>query len=125
MVEHGHPSRQPIPFGLSLAAGGGLILMVTALGLGVTQGDAANGSVIGLLFITGLLLLIGGVVAWIAVTRPFDNFDDINVPKDTGHGHGHDAGHAEHEVLLPDGMTPTDTPVVTAGEGHAALTSGH
>jgi hypothetical protein len=117
----GHPSRQPIPFGLALTAGGGLILMILALGIGVLQGTSADSSLIGLLFVAGLLLLVAGVGAWAAVVRPFANFDDINVPKDSGH-HGHDE-HAEEELLLPDGVTP----LVAAGEHEtpAALASGH
>ncbi len=113
-MEHGHPSRQPIPFGLSLAAGGGMTLMIVALGLGVANvGDSS--STVGFLFIAGLLLLIAGIGAWLAITRPFAHFDDINQPKDSGHGHGHSAH--EEELLLPDGMQPS----LTAGEEHAAL----
>lgn len=121
MSNQGHPSRQPVPFGLALTAGAGLILMILALGIGVVQGASANGSLIGLLFAGGLLLLVAGVGAWAAVVRPFANFDDINVPKDSGH-HGHDE-HAEEDLLLPDGVTP----LVTAGEhdAPAALASGH
>lgn len=124
-MEHGHPSRQPIPFGLSLAAGGGLTLMIIALGLGVVNADAAESGGVGFLFIAGLLLLIAGVGAWLAVTRPFANFDDINVAKDTGHGHGHDSH--EEELLLPDGMEPVPTAALPAGGEHAAATSasGH
>lgn len=121
MSNQASPSRQPVPFGLALTAGAGLILMILALGIGVVQGTASNSSLIGLLFVAGLLLLIAGVAAWTAVVRPFANFDDINVPKDSGH-HGHD-DHAEEELLLPDGVTP----LVAAGdhEAPAALASGH
>jgi ABC-type nickel/cobalt efflux system permease component RcnA len=119
METQGHPSRQPIAFGLSLVAGGGLVLMMIALGVGVVNTAAADGGLVGTLFITGLLLLITGIGAWIAYTRPFDHFDDIEQPKDAGHGHDHDqdAQHADEAVLLPDGMV--ETPALPSGEQQA------
>jgi hypothetical protein len=118
METQGHPSRQPIQFGLSLVAGGGLVLMIVALGVGVVNAEAANGGLVGTLFIAGLLLLIAGIGAWIGYTRPFAHFDDINEPKYTGHAHDHHDDHAEAEqVLLPDGMS--ETPALTSGEGQA------
>ncbi|MBK8026471.1 MAG: hypothetical protein IPK19_35060 [Chloroflexi bacterium] len=121
MESHGHPSRQPIPFGLALTAGAGLVLMLTALGLGVANAEIANGGLIGFLFVAGLLLLITGIGIWTAVVRPFDHFDDINQPKDTGHGHGHDAPvPASEELLLPEGMQGS----LEAGEAHSALPAG-
>lgn len=112
---------QPILFGLSLAAGGGIVLMIIGLGVGVVNAEAASNGLVSTLFIAGLLLLITGVAAWAAVTRPFEHFDDITQPKDSGHGH-HEAHHdADEAVLLPDGMTD----VLSAGETPAALPAGH
>ncbi len=79
---------------LAFIGGAGLILMMLALGIGVVQGDAANGSVMGITFVGGLILLALGIGGWIALVQPFKNFDDINVPQYTGH---HD--HEEHEKL--------------------------
>ena len=58
MSTHADPMSRPLPFGLALTAGAGLILMMLALAFGVIQGDAANGTVIGLTFAGGLALLI-------------------------------------------------------------------
>jgi len=82
---HTDPISKPIPFGLSLTAGAGLILMILALGFGVVQGANANSTAIGLTFAGGLGLLIIGVVGWLATVQPFNHFDDINVPMYTGH----------------------------------------
>lgn len=85
------PTRNSTSFGLALTAGAGLILMILALGFGVVQSDA-NSTVIGITFAGGLLLLITGIGGWLAVTKPFAHFDDINLPKYTGH---HDEHHAD------------------------------
>ncbi|MEP7290468.1 MAG: hypothetical protein ABI835_01740 [Chloroflexota bacterium] len=98
------PTRNPTSFGLALTAGAGLILMILALGFGVIQSDA-NGTVIGVTFAGGLLLMVVGIVAWLAMTKPFTHFDDINQPKYTGH---HDEHHAnaheeahEEQAIIP------------------------
>lgn len=80
----------PVILGLALVAGLGFILMMIALGLGVIGGSNADSSAIGLLFATGLALLLFGAVGWFATARPDRHFDDINVPKYTGH---HDEHH--------------------------------
>jgi len=78
--------------GLAMTAGLGLTLMMVALGTGVIQGEAADSRAIGLLFVTGLALLILGFAGWFGVVRPDKHFDDINVPQYTGH---HDEHHTE------------------------------
>ncbi len=115
-TQPGNPTREPIPFGLALAAGGGLTLMIVALGIGVVQGVSADTNLIGLAFVGGLLLLIAGIIGWFSVVRPFANFDDINEPHYHGHHddhHGDDAAdvteHADHDAahaaqpVLPHG----------------------
>ncbi len=92
MSTHTDHLSKPVPFGLSLTAGAGLVLMILALGFGVVQGQGANSTAVGLTFVGGLGLLIIGVVGWFATVQPFKNFDDINQPHYTGH---HDAPHAE------------------------------
>jgi hypothetical protein len=87
----------PVTLGLALAAGGGLILMITALAIGVSQADNANGTSISTMLILGLALFIFGLVGWVAVVRPYEHFDDINVPKYTGH-HDHD----EHAIVVAE-----------------------
>lgn len=102
----------PLSFGMAMAGGIGITLMMVALGIGVTQGETADTGLIGVLFLGGLALLIFGVGAWVAVTRPFAHFDDITQPKDAGHGHGHDTHpaadhpadeHGEAAALPPGG----------------------
>jgi ABC-type nickel/cobalt efflux system permease component RcnA len=80
-------TNNPLTFGLAMSGGIGLVLMMVALGVGVIQAEAANDSAIGMTFMLGLALLVIGVGGWLFVTRPFENFDDISQPKDTGHHH--------------------------------------
>jgi len=106
---HTDPISKPVPFGLSLTARAGLILMILALGFGVVQGAAANSTAIGVTFAAGLGLLLIGVIGWLATVRPFENFDDINQPQYTGHHDAsHDAPHADaasHDdsAIIPHG----------------------
>ncbi|PJF28214.1 MAG: hypothetical protein CUN53_01165 [Phototrophicales bacterium] len=102
----------PLTFGMALTGGIGLVLMIVALGIGVVQGESGNTGAVGLLFLGGLVLLIIGVGAWIAVTRPFAHFDDITQPKDTGHGHGSDDHHE------PEALVEGEKPALPAGESH-------
>ncbi|MCC6615056.1 MAG: hypothetical protein IT320_16385 [Anaerolineae bacterium] len=97
----------PLLFGLSLLAGIGLITMILSLAYGVIAGADASTSSIGSFFVLGLVLFITGVLSWVAVVRPFENFDDINIPMDTGHGHTEP--HEEHPALTEtteQGMEP-------------------
>lgn len=102
----------PLTFGMALTGGIGLVLMMVALGMGVVQGEGSSTETVGLLFLGGLALLIIGVGAWIAVTRPFAHFDDITQPKDTGHGH---ESHDHHE---PEALAEGEKPALPAGESH-------
>ena len=104
---------KPLSFSLALTAGAGLILMMLALGIGVVQGSAADSTVVGLTFAGGLGLLLIGIVGWLAPVQPFKSFDDINVPKYTGHHDEHhspeqhdlDEEHAEQPMLGEDNST--------------------
>lgn len=88
-------TSNPLNFGMSMVAGLGVVVMIIALGVGVVGGENTDTRFVGVVFAAGLLMLISGVVAWLAVTRPFERFDDIDVPKYTGHAHGHDE-HDDH-----------------------------
>lgn len=105
-------TNNPLTFGLALAAGIGLVLAILALAVGVVQGAAADSNALGLLVVGGLILFIVGVAGWIGVVQPYRNFDDINVPKDTGH-HGHSA--AEAHASEPDAAAHD---VVVAPQSH-------
>jgi len=85
--------------GLAMVAGLGVILMVTALAIGVIQGSAADSSAIGLFFAGGLILFILGAVSWFAVMQPQKHFDDISQPLEADH---HGSHHAEPPAL-PEG----------------------
>lgn len=87
-------TSNPLTFGLAMTAGIGVIAMIIALAIGVVQGANADSRIIGFTLVTGFTLLAIGFIGWLVVVRPFDHFDDINVPKDTGHGHG------EHETAI-------------------------
>jgi ABC-type nickel/cobalt efflux system permease component RcnA len=102
----------PMSFGMALTGGIGLALMIVALGMGVVQGENSDTGAVSLLFLGGLLLLVIGVGAWVAVTRPFAHFDDITQPKDTGHGHG---SHDQHE---PQADAQHETPALPTGGAH-------
>jgi hypothetical protein len=101
-------TSNPLTFGLALTAGIGLIVMIIALGIGVVQGEAADSRAIGFAVITGFTLLVVGLVGWLVIVRPFDHFDDINVPKDMG-------GHGEHETAI----------VAHDGDSHAVEPAHH
>jgi len=88
-------TSNPLSFGLALTAGIGVIVMILALGIGVLQGETADSHVIGFTLVAGFTLLVVGFIGWMVVMRPFEHFDDINVPKDTG-------GHGEHAIVPHD-----------------------
>lgn len=73
-------------FGLSLSAGLGLVLIITALAISVVEGEsAAYGT--SLLVTVGIVLMIIGVIGWLIVVQPWRTFDDINVALPDEHGH--------------------------------------
>lgn len=93
-------NHSPAVLGMSMLAGLGVTLIVLALSIGVVQGNAADGNAIGLTFAIGVGLFVFGAGGWYALTQPQRHFDDINVPLDDGHGHGHDA-HADEHAIVP------------------------
>jgi len=78
---------------LAFLIGLGFLLMALAAGLGAAFGDFANESLYGMLFALGFVAFIIGIALWLWGVQPWTQFDDINVPKDTGH-HGHEAHEA-------------------------------
>jgi hypothetical protein len=90
--DHG---RTSLTVGLAMLTGLGLILMVGAGTIGVIHAQSANTDLINLLFAGGVALFISGIVAWAAVTRPWEHYDNIEIPVDDGHGHHHDEAHTE------------------------------
>jgi len=82
-------SNQNLLVGLSMLGGAGIVTMVVAAGIGVVMPDA-DGGVIGIIVMAGAALLVAGIGGWVIAERPYANFDDINVPMDTGHHHEED-----------------------------------
>ncbi len=74
--------------------GGGLLLIMLALGLNAMQG-AGNSNALSVILPIGGLLAVGGTIGWLAQFRPWRKYDDLTTPFYTGHA-GHDA-HEAHE----------------------------
>ncbi len=80
----------PEEVALAFLIGAGMLLMALAAGLGAAFGSAANEALYSMLFVLGAIALVAGIALWFAIVRPWTQFDDINVPKDSS---GH---HEEH-----------------------------
>ncbi len=91
-------TAHPLTFGLSLTAGTGIVLMITALALGVMHVAGENTSALGMIFALGVVLTVIGIGGWLSVTRPFTHFDDINQPVEDDHGH---AAHGDDHAIVP------------------------
>ena len=73
---------------LSMVGGLGITMMIVAVTIGVISGaelDADSTNLIGLTVVAGLLLLIVSIGFWTGLVRPFENFDDINIPAEPEH----------------------------------------
>lgn len=92
-------TSNPLTFGLALTAGIGVVVMIIALGAGVVQGENADSGAVGFALLVGFTLLLVGLIGWMIVVRPFDHFDDINVPQYTGHSHD-DHAHESSETAI-------------------------
>jgi ABC-type nickel/cobalt efflux system permease component RcnA len=91
--------QNSLTLGLSLLAGTGLTVMMIALALGVV---GVNSDSVGLAFLAGTTALIVGVGAWLGVVRPWEHFDDINIPaEDEHHGHDHHDDHSQEMAIVP------------------------
>jgi len=95
--------------GLAMTGGLGILLIMVGFLLGVFDPNLSS-SVVGLLVLAGLLFLIGAIVTWAAVVRPFDHFDDINVAQYHGHEHHDDHAHEDHDNET-EGEVNADAPV--------------
>ena len=70
-------------YGLAMVGGAGMTLLILGASIGVIYGaalDAESTHSVGLALIIGLLLLILAIGFWLGWVRPFERFDDINVP---------------------------------------------
>ena len=70
-------------YGLAMVGGLGMTLMILGASVGVVYGstlDAESTHTLGLLIVIGLFLLALAIAFWLGWARPFERFDDINVP---------------------------------------------
>jgi ABC-type nickel/cobalt efflux system permease component RcnA len=123
--EKNFKTAHPLTFGLSLVAGMGVTVIMLALGIGVVQADA-NPSVIGAAIWAGVALMAIGIGGWIAVTRPFAHFDDINQPLEADHGHGHAHVTDQPHIVITSEATHDEHghPIVIREDHPVQLTSG-
>ena len=91
-------NHSPTVLGMSMIAGLGLILVITALAIGVIQGTAADSNTVAVTFVSGIGLFLIGAVGWFGLTQPQRHFDDINQPLDDG-SHGHSEPHDDHAIV--------------------------
>ena len=71
-----------------MAGGLGMTLMIAAALFGVVfqaRLDAMAAQCVGLTFISGALILVLAIGFWLGWVRPFERFDDINVPAEAEH----------------------------------------
>lgn len=85
------PTKQPSRltlYSLAMVGGLGMTMMILAAAIGVIYGTALAAETahnLGLLFVSGLLGLGLAIGFWLGWTRPFEHFDDINVPAEPEH----------------------------------------
>jgi predicted flap endonuclease-1-like 5' DNA nuclease len=98
------PARQPLTDmegNFAFVIGGGLTLIIMALFLGAANRGAANDN-LRIMFVAGLLLLIGGTIAWLFFTRAWTKHDDWSTPLYVGHEHDHAHEETHHEEVHAD-----------------------
>lgn len=86
-LEMAGPSRLT-KYGLAMVGGVGMTLLILGASIGVIYGaglGAESTHSLGLALIVGLLLLMLAIGFWLGWVRPFERFDDINVPAESEH----------------------------------------
>lgn len=81
------PSRLTL-YALAMVGGLGMTLMILGAIVGVIYGaslDAEATHSLGLLIVVGLFLLLLAIGFWLGWVRPFERFDDINIPAEAEH----------------------------------------
>lgn len=76
------PSRLTL-YALAMLGGVGMTAMILAAGVGVIFGASLSADEthsLGMMIVVGMLVLLLAVGLWMAWVRPFQRFDDINVP---------------------------------------------
>ena len=75
-------------YGLAMVGGAGMTLMILGAGIGVIYGASLGADAthqLGLAIVAGLLMLLLAIGFWLAWVRPFERFDDINIPAEPEH----------------------------------------
>ncbi len=86
MTEEYSAMRQPSKltlYGLAMVGGLGLTLIMLCASIGVIYGadlDAAATHNLGLFLVIGFFLLLLAIGFWFGWVRPYERFDDINIP---------------------------------------------
>lgn len=92
--------------------GGGLLLIMLALGLNAMQG-ASNSNALSVILPIGALLAIGGTTGWLVQFRPWRKYDDLTTPLYTGHA-AHDTHMIHNEIIAQElrHEAPIQPPVI-------------
>lgn len=98
-------AQNSVTLGLALLAGLGFVLVVVVAGVGVVEGANADDDTLGVLFLIGIMLFVGGLIAWAGVARPWERFPDVtegyyDKPDHVGHG---DEDDHDGQAALPEG----------------------
>ncbi|MXV92944.1 MAG: hypothetical protein F4Z94_05810 [Chloroflexi bacterium] len=75
-------------YALAMVGGLGMTLMIASASIGVVFGadlDAEATHGLGLLLVAGLFLMVLAIGFWLGWVRPFQRFDDINIPAEAEH----------------------------------------
>lgn len=94
---------------LAFLIGAGIVLAIVALMLaafGTVDSNLTNS-----LLLVGIAFIVIGIIAWLVMVRPWEEFDDLQTPLYTGH-HEPDAHAAPEVPAVPTGAAP----VVTSAE---------
>ena len=70
-------------YGLAMVGGAGMTLLIFGASIGVIYGahlDPESTHSLGLMLVVGFFSLILAIGFWLGWVRPFERFDDINVP---------------------------------------------
>lgn len=89
MSTQNETTSQNLLTGLSALGGLGLTMMILAPAVGVVDMNIDSNTV-GLIVLTGFLMLASAITGWFFIVQPHKHFDDINIPAEADHGHGHD-----------------------------------
>ena len=77
----------PTEQALAYLIGAGIVLTIIALML-MAFGTIDNTDITNSLLVVGIALIVIGIIAWLVLVKPWEEFDDLQTPLDAG-GHAH------------------------------------